>query len=325
MTAIAMETLVTVFGGSGFLGRHVVRALAKQGYRVRVAVRRPHLAGHLQPLGRVGQIHAVQANLRFPESVQAAARDADAIVNLVGILFESGRQRFDAVHAEGAEAVARAAASLRAELVHVSAIGADAGSASHYARSKARAEKLVLAAHPAAVILRPSILFGPEDSFFNRFASMARVAPALPLIGGGRTRFQPVFAGDVARAVVAALEERAKPGLTYELGGPETRSFKELMQFMLASIGRKRMLVPLPFPLAKFQASFLQLLPKPLLTVDQVELLRRDNVVSEDALREGRTLAALGIEPIAMESVVPYYLSRFRKAGQFSDQRMISG
>jgi uncharacterized protein YbjT (DUF2867 family) len=325
MTAIAMETLVTVFGGSGFLGRHVVRALAKQGYRIRVAVRRPHLAGHLQPLGRVGQIHAVQANLRFPESVQAAARDADAIINLVGILFESGRQRFDAVHTEGAETVARAATSLRAELVHVSAIGADGGSASQYARSKALGEKLALAAHPAAVILRPSILFGPEDSFFNRFASMARVAPALPLIGGGRTRFQPVFAGDVARAVVAALEERGKPGFTYELGGPETRSFKELMQFMLASIGRRRMLVPLPFPVAKFQASFLQLLPKPLLTVDQVELLRRDNVVSEDALREGRTLAALGIEPVAMESVVPYYLSRFRKAGQFSDQRMISG
>src|SRR4051812_19983210 len=171
MTAIPIDTLVTVFGGSGFLGRHVVRALAKQGYRIRVAVRRPHLAGHLQPLGRVGQIHAVQANLRFPESVQAAARDADAIINLVGILFESGRQRFDAVHTEGAETVARAATSLRAELVHVSAIGADGGSASQYARSKALGEKLALAAHPAAVILRPSILFGPEDSFFNRFAS----------------------------------------------------------------------------------------------------------------------------------------------------------
>jgi NADH dehydrogenase len=325
MTAIATETVVTVFGGSGFLGRHVVRALARQGYRIRVAVRRPHLAGHLQPLGRVGQIHAVQANLRYPESVQAAARDSDAIVNLVGILFESGRQRFDAVHSEGAETVARAAASLNAELVHISAIGADENSPSQYARTKAMAEKRVLAAHPKAVILRPSIIFGPEDSFFNRFAAMARFAPALPLIGGGHTRFAPVFAGDVASAVAAAMEERARAGQIYELGGPETRSFKELMQFMLKTIGRQRMLVPLPFPIAKLQASFLQLLPKPLLTVDQVELLRRDNVVSEAARQDGRTLTGLGIEPLAMESVVPLYLARFRKSGQFADQHIISG
>jgi uncharacterized protein YbjT (DUF2867 family) len=322
MTALAMETLVTVFGGSGFLGRHVVRALARQGYRIRVAVRRPHLAGHLQPLGRVGQIHAVQAILRYPESVHTAARDSDAIINLVGILFESGRQRFDAVHSEGAEAVARAAASLQADLVHVSAIGADERSRSQYARTKAFAEKRVLAAHPRTVILRPSILFGPEDSFFNRFASIARLAPALPLIGGGHTLFQPVFAGDVARVVVAAMEERARPGAVYEIGGPETRNFKELMAFMLKCIGRRRLLVPIPFALAKFQASFLQLLPKPLLTVDQVELLRRDNVVSERARTEGRTLAALGIEPIAMQSVVPFYLARFRKTGQFADQRI---
>jgi uncharacterized protein YbjT (DUF2867 family) len=323
MTALATETLVTVFGGSGFLGRHVVRALSQQGYRVRVAVRRPHLAGHLQPLGRVGQIHAVQANLRYPESVQASARGSDAIINLVGILFESGRQRFDAVHSAGAEIVARAATSVQADLVHVSAIGADESSASAYARTKARAEKLVLAAHRRAVILRPSILFGPEDSFFNRFAAIARFAPALPLIGGGHTRFQPVFAGDVARAAVAAMEERAKPGVVYELGGPETRSFKELMQFMLKCIERRRMLVPLPFALAKFQASFLQVLPKPLLTVDQVDLLRHHNVVSEAAQREGRTLAGLGIDAVAMESVVPFYLARFRKTGQFADQRVM--
>jgi uncharacterized protein YbjT (DUF2867 family) len=325
MTALAMDALVTVFGGSGFLGRHVVRALARQGYRVRAAVRRPHLAGHLQPLGRVGQIHAVQANLRYPESVQAAARGADAIINLVGILSESGRQRFDAVHTEGAETVARAAASLNANLVHISAIGADEKSSSHYARSKGIAEKLVLGVHPKAVILRPSIIFGPEDSFFNRFASIARLAPALPLIGGGHTRFQPVFAGDVASAVVAGMEERAKPGVIYELGGPETRSFRELMQFMLKTIGRSRMLVSLPFPIAKFQASFLQLAPKPLLTVDQVEMLRRDNVVSEAARQDGRTLTGLGIEPVAMESVVPFYLVRFRKSGQFADQHIMSG
>ena len=317
MTAIPIDTLVTVFGGSGFLGRHVVRALAKRGYRIRVAVRRPDLAGHLQPLGRVGQIHAVQANLRYPASVEAAARDADVLVNLVGILFERGRQRFDAVQAFGAEAVALAAAAFGARLVHVSAIGAGEKAPSHYARSKAMGEKLALAAVPSAVILRPSIVFGPEDDFFNKFASLARFVPALPLIGGGHTRFQPVFAGDVASAVAAAIEGRAKAGQIYELGGPEAKSFKELMQFVLATIERRRLLVPIPFWVAKLQASMLQLMPKPLLTPDQVELLRGDIVVSDAAKREGRTLEALGIEPVAMEIVVPSYLWRFRKTGQF--------
>src|SRR5215510_11091596 len=200
------ETLVTVYGGSGFLGRHVVRALAKRGYRVRVAVRRPELANFLQPSGRVGQIHAVQANLRHPASVDAAARDSDVVINLVAILFERGRQRFQAVQAFGAEACALAASAYGARMVHVSAIGADEHSPSLYARTKATGEKLVLAAMPEATILRPSILFGPEDDFFNRFAAMARLAPALPLVGGGHTRFQPVFVGDVAAAIVAAVE-----------------------------------------------------------------------------------------------------------------------
>jgi len=320
MTAIPLETLVTVFGGSGFLGRHVVRALAKLGYRIRVAVRRPDLAGYLQPLGRVGQIHAVQANLRYPASVEAAARDADVVINLVGILFERGRQKFDAVQAFGAEAVALAAAAFGARMIHVSAIGADENAASHYARSKAMGEKLVLAAVPSATILRPSILFGPEDDFFNKFAAMARFAPALPLIGGGRTLFQPVFAGDVASAVVAAIEGGAKDGQIYELGGPEVQSFKELMQFMLTTIERRRLLAPIPFPLATFMASFLQLMPKPLLTPDQVELLRGDVVVSDAAKREGRTLEALGVDPVAMAAVVPSYLWRFRRSGQFSGQ-----
>jgi uncharacterized protein YbjT (DUF2867 family) len=318
MTAIPLETLVTVFGGSGFLGRHVVRALAKLGYRIRVAVRRPELAGFLQPLGEVGQIHAVQANVRHAASVEAAARDADVVINLVGILFERGRQKFDAVQAVGAEAVALAAAAFGARMVHVSAIGADEHAAAHYARSKAAGERLVLAAVPSAVILRPSVLFGPEDDFFNKFAAIARFAPALPLIGGGHTRFQPVFAGDVASAVVAAIEGRAKDGEVYELGGPEVRSFKQLMQFMLATIERQRLLVPIPFALAKFQAGILQLLPKPLLTPDQVELLRRDVTVSDQAKREGRTLEALGIDPVAMAAIVPSYLWRFRKAGQFN-------
>jgi uncharacterized protein YbjT (DUF2867 family) len=317
MTEIPTETLVTVFGGSGFLGRHVVRALAREGYRIRPAVRRPDLAGHLQPLGRVGQIHSVQANLRYPGSVEAAVRDADVVINLTGILFERGRQRFEAVHAEGAATVARAAAAAGARLIHVSALGADPDGPALYARTKAVGEAAVLAATPDATILRPSILFGPEDDFFNRFAAMARISPALPLVGGGETKFQPVFVGDVAQAVLRAVAGRAKGGTIYELGGPEVKSFRQLMEYVLAVTERRRLLVPLPFWLARLQAWFLQLMPTPLLTPDQVELLRRDNVVSPAALAEGRTIAALGIEPAALEAIVPSYLWRFRKTGQF--------
>ena len=311
------DTLITVYGGSGFLGRHVVRALARRGYRIRVAVRRPELAGHLQPLGRVGQIHAVQANLRNAPSVEAAARDAAVLVNLVGILSERGRQRFSAVHTFGAEQVALAANARGARVVHVSAIGADENSPSQYGRTKAAAEGLVLAAQPDAVIMRPSIVFGPEDDFFNRFAALARMAPALPLIGGGATRFQPVFAGDVASAIADAVDGKARGGSIYELGGPEVRTFRQLMQFVLATIQRKRLLVPLPFFAARIQASVLQFLPKPPLTPDQVEMLRVDNVVSDAAKSDGRTLQAFGIEPEPMEAIVPTYLWRFRKTGQF--------
>ena len=317
MTEIPAETLVTVFGGSGFLGRHVVRALARQGYRIRPAVRRPDLAGHLQPLGRVGQIHAVQANIRYPASVEAAVRGADVVINLVGILFERGKQRFEAVQAEGAHTVAQAAAAAGARLIHVSALGADPDSPARYARSKAAGETAVLAAVPDATILRPSIVFGPEDDFFNRFAALARLSPALPLIGGGATKFQPVFVGDVAQAIASAVGGRAKGGTIYELGGPEVRTFRELMEYVLAVTERRRLLVPLPFGLAKLKAQFLQLLPTPLLTPDQVELLRSDNVVSPAAQAEGRTLQALGVAPTALEAVVPSYLWRFRKAGQF--------
>jgi uncharacterized protein YbjT (DUF2867 family) len=311
------ETLITVYGGSGFLGRHVVRALAKRDYRIRVAVRRPDLANHLQPLGRVGQIHAVQANIRNGSSVEAAARDAHVLINLVGILFERGRQRFDAVHAAGAEQVALAANAQGARLVHVSAIGADENSPSHYARTKAMAERLVLAAQPTAVVMRPSVMFGPEDDFFNRFAALARFSPALPLIGGGQTKFQPVVVGDVAAAIAEAAAGNARPGTIYELGGPDVRTFKELMQFVLRTIERKRLLLPIPFFAAKLQAAFLQFMPKPLLTPDQVELLRVDNVVSDAARMEGRTLQGLNIEPEPIETIVPSYLWRFRKTGQF--------
>jgi len=312
-----LETLVTVFGGSGFLGRHVVRALANSGYRIRVAVRRPELTGHLRPMGKVGQIHAVQANLRYPQSIAAALRDADIAVNLVGILFERGRQRFEAIQTAGAEAVALASKSAGARLVHVSAIGADANSPSLYGRSKADGERRVLAAAPDTTIMRPSIAFGPEDDFFNRFAALARIAPALPLPGGGHTRFQPVFAGDVAAAIALAVDGGTKPGTVYELGGPDVHTFRELMQFVLTTIERRRLLLPVPFPLLKLQAAFAQFLPKPPITPDQVEMLKVDNVVSDAARREGRTLEGLGIIPETIEAIVPTYLWRFRKTGQF--------
>ncbi|MDP2801634.1 MAG: complex I NDUFA9 subunit family protein [Phreatobacter sp.] len=313
------DRLVTVFGGSGFVGRHVVRALAKRGFRIRVAVRRPDLAGHLQPLGAVGQIHAVQANLRYPDSVRQAVMGSEIVINCVGILFETGRQKFDSVQARGAATVAKAAAEAGARLIHLSAIGADADSTALYARTKAAGEAAVLSEVPDAVILRPSIVFGPEDDFFNRFAGMAQMSPVLPLVGGGETRFQPVFVGDVAQAVMAAVDGQTKPGAVYELGGPAVKSFRDLLEFVLATIQRKRLLVSLPFGVARLQAKILQLLPKPMLTEDQVELLRADNVVSEAAKAEGRTLEGLGIQPQSVEAVVPTYLWRFRRQGQFTE------
>ena len=258
-----LETLVTVFGGSGFLGRNVVRALCKRDYRVRVAVRRPELAGYLQPSGKVGQVHVVQANLRYPASVEAALRDSDVVINLVGILTEGGKQSFDAVQAKGAETVAKAAAVAGARLVHVSAIGADAESPSRYAKAKAAGEAAVLAAVPSATIFRPSVMFGPEDQFTNRFAALARMSPVLPLMGGD-TKMQPVYVGDVASAIADAVDGKTKAGATYELGGPEVLTMREIMQFILATTDRGRMLAPLPFGLAKFQALFLQFAPGPL-------------------------------------------------------------
>jgi NADH dehydrogenase len=311
--------LVTVYGGSGFVGRYVTQALARTGCRIRVAVRRPDLAGHLQPLGGVGQIHAVQANLRYPDSVKKAAEGADAIVNLVGILYETGKQKFSAVQAEGARNAARAAKAAGAEaLVHVSAIGADPRSNSLYAQSKAAGESHVRKAYPDAVILRPSIVFGPEDKFFNLFASMARLSPVLPLIGGGRTRFQPVYVADVAKAVVASLEGRAKAGQVYELGGPEILTFKEVLQRIMLYTDHKRLLVPYPFWMARINATFLQMLPSPLLTVDQVRLLERDNVAQVKARASAHSFEGLGIKPVSIDAVVPEYLERFREHGEFA-------
>ena len=317
-SVIKVPPLVTVFGGGGFIGRHVVRALAKRGYRVRVAVRNPNLALHVQPLGNVGQIQPVQANLRMRWSVDRAVEGADCVVNLVGILHESGRQTFDAVQDFGARAVAEAARAQGAKLIHVSAIGADASSPIPYARTKGQAEKAVLDVVRDAVVFRPSIVFGPEDRFFNRFAAMARLSPALPLIGGGETLLQPVYVGDVAEAIARAVDGKVAGGRVYELGGPEVRSFRALMEEMLTVIERKRFLVPLPWWLAKLQGHILGLLPNPLLTADQVEMLKHDNVVSGEARSEGRTLEGLGITPQTTEAVLPSYLWQYRVAGQFT-------
>ncbi len=319
------DKLVTVFGGSGFVGRHVVRALAKDGWRIRAASRRPDLAGHLQPMGGVGQIMPVQANLRYPDSVARAVEGADAVVNLVSTLAKHGQQTFDALNAKGARAVARAAREAGAtSLVHVSALGADLKSKSDYARSKAEGERAVLEEFPAAIVLRPSIVFGPEDEFFNRFAAMAQLSPMMPLVGGGRTKFQPVFVGDIAIAISNVLAGGGKPGTVYELGGPEVATFRQLLDRTQAWTGRSKPYLPLPFWLAKLQALLTWPLPNSIrpLTLDQVRLLQVNNVVSEAAVKEGRTLAGLGVtqaQPVG--AIVPLYLERFRPKGQFSHYR----
>ncbi|QGM46291.1 complex I NDUFA9 subunit family protein [Methylocystis heyeri] len=322
--------LVTVFGGSGFVGRHVVRALALQGWRVRVACRRPDLAFHLQPLGGPGQIAMVQANVRNPESLAAALRGAEAAVNLVGILAEGGKQSFSAVQARGARAVAEACKNAGiSNLVHISAIGADPHSASAYARAKAEGEAAVLQTVPEAVILRPSVIFGPEDDFFNRFGTMARFFPAVPVVGAA-TRFQPVYVGDVARTVALALSGQTKKGAIYELGGPEVKSFESLVEYVLAVTERDRRVAKLSFSTGKLVAAISSLLtglslglyPKLLrMTGDQVELLKYDNIVSNEAKAEGRTLEGLGITPETIEAIAPTYLYRYRKTGQYQDQR----
>lgn len=322
--------LVTVFGGSGFVGHCVVRALARRGYRIRVAVRRPHLAGDLQPLGGVGQIHAVQANVRDATSIARAVEGAEAVVNLVGLLRERGRQSFEAVQADGARLVARAAVSAGASgLVQMSALGADARAASAYARTKAHAEAAALDAMAGAVVLRPSVIFGPGDAFFNRFAALARVLPALP-IAGATTRFQPVFAGDVAEAVARAVDGAVPGGRAYDLGGPEIRTLRQIVDYVMGVTGRRRPVLALSFPVARAQAALLELADRLslglvpdtfVITRDQVRLLESDNVVSAAAAGEGRTLAGLGIVATGYEAIAPTYLWRFRKTGQFEGRR----
>ncbi|MGO8780602.1 MAG: complex I NDUFA9 subunit family protein [Rhodomicrobium sp.] len=316
---LGSTSVVTIFGGSGFLGRYVVQALAKTGCRIKVAVRRPDLALHLQPLGSAGQIALIQANIRDEQSVMDALRGADAVVNLVGILAQSGRQKFRAVHADGAERIAKAAHVHGARaLAHVSAIGADRLSPSLYARTKGEGEARVLAAFPEAVIVRPSLVFGPEDNFFNRFGWVSRIAPIMPLIGG-KTRMQPVYAGDVAEAIKAALAGRATEGAAYELGGPVIYTFRQLLKQVCEWTEHPRPLFPIPFWIAKIPAFFVQFLPFAPITVDQIRLLERDNVVSEEATRAHHTLEGLGItEPRSVEVIVPSYLQRYRPNGEFS-------
>jgi len=316
-----MQGLVTVFGGSGFVGGQIVRALAKRGRRVRVAVRRPGRAYRSRMLGDVGQIEVVQANIRDDASVARALDGAEACINAVAVLYEVGRQGFDALHVDGAARVARAAADRGiGRVIHISALGADARSPSRYASTKAAGEAAVRAAAPTATILRPSVVFGPEDHFFNRFAAMATISPMLPLIGGGATRFQPVFVADVAAAAAHAVADAETAGRTFELGGPTTYSFKELMERMLAVIERRRLLVPVPFGVAGLIGLIGDLaattgMVAPPITRDQVEMLRADNVVGAGS----PGLADLGVAATALEPVIPTYLYRYRKGGQYAE------
>lgn len=316
------NNLVTIFGASGFVGRHAVRTLAKQGWRIRAVCRKPNLANYLLPAGSVGQIQLLKGNINHDEDVAHAVAGAGAVVNLTGVLFGHGEQGFDAIHAEAARRIAKATREAGIEsLIHLSAIGADPNADSSYAQSKGCGERAVREEFPAATILRPSVIFGPEDQFFNKFASLARFIPMLPLIGGGHTRFQPVYVADVAAAILGTLTLEETRGQTYELGGPRVYTFKELLQFILRETGRKRLLVPLPFALASIKAFFLQIpsfiLPiQPLLTVDQVRLLKTDNVVHDGA----KGLGDLAISPARVEDIVPKYLWRFHPKGQFRDQ-----
>ncbi|MBK1667919.1 complex I NDUFA9 subunit family protein [Rhodovibrio sodomensis] len=317
-----MAKVATVFGGSGFVGRYIVKRLAKEGWVVRVAVRDTEKAHFLQPYGNVGQIVRMPVPIQDETAVREAVDGADAVFNAIGLLFEpGGAQTFDEVHVNGPERIARLAAETGVKrLIHVSAIGADKESDSVYARTKAEGETAILKQFPQATILRPSIVIGPEDGFLNFFAQMARISPALPLIGGGKTRFQPVYVGDVADAAMAAVHESKTKGKTYELGGPKVYTFKQLMELLLKEIRRKRLLLPIPFGVAQLQAGAAELLPKPLLTRDQVTLLKQDNVVQKGAL----SFKTLGLEPQAIEAILPTYLVRYRPGGRFSKHHLPS-
>lgn len=312
--------LVTVFGGSGFIGTQVVRALARRGWRVRVAVRNATRGAEMRMAGDVGQVQTVRCDITDKAAVAQAVQGADAVVNLVGILFETGGRKFQALHVDGATHVAEAAKAAGVKrLTHISALGADANGKAAYARTKGQAEIAVRAAFPGAVIIRPSIVFGSGDQFLNRFAAMAVWSPVLPLIGGGRTRFQPVHVADVAEAIATATVSAEAEGETFELGGPSIWTFEDILKFILRETNRRNLLLPLPFPIARVIGSLAQIPAviglKPQLTKDQVVLLETDNVVSPGA----KGLADLGIEPSGLEAIAPGYLWRYRTGGQYAE------
>jgi len=308
------QKIIGIFGAGGFLGKHLMRQLTKLDYRVKVATRNPYLKGYLKPLGNPGQIELFKTNIFNPEDVKQVLKNCDLAINLVGILYETRKQKFNQIHAQFPNLLSELCNELGVKkLVHVSALGVKEGHSSQYMQSKLQGEKNIQNTFNQSVILRPSVIFGPEDKFFNTLATLAQFSPALPLIGGGKTVFEPIYVGDVAKAIVKSLElNNSKPSI-YELGG-ENYSFKELMQILLSEIGKKRFLMPIPFGMAKFQSYFLQMLPTPLLTPDQVTMLRYDNVVSG----EYKTLKNLKIKPTTIQSILPKYIYRFRSGGEFS-------
>ena len=309
------QKIATIFGASGFIGRHLIRRLTKKDFRIVAATRSPYLHGYLKPLGNPGQIDLEKVNISDEENLRTLVKNSDVVINLIGILYETKKQKFEDIHAKFPDLLSKLCNKLNIEkLVHVSALGINETVGSQYMQSKLKGEKNILNNFNHSVILRPSIIFGPEDKFFNQFASLAEFFPFLPLIGGGLTYFQPIYVGDIAKSIVAVLEKEKINNNIYELGGPQTFTFKELMEILLKQIKKKRFLVPIPFSFAKFQAKILQLLPKPLLTTDQVEMLKYDNIVTN----KYPTLKDLKINPKTIESVLPSYICRCRKVGQFA-------
>ncbi len=308
------QKIIAIFGAGGFLGKHLMRELTKLDYRVKVATRNPYLKGYLKPLGNPGQIELFKTNIFDTEDVKKILNDSDIVINLVGILYETRKQKFSQIHSQFPYLLSNLCNELAIKkLVHVSALGVKEKHNSLYMQSKLEGEKNIQDIFKSSVILRPSVVFGPEDKFFNTFASLAQFSPALPLVGGGKTKFAPIYVGDVAKAIVKALELNNSEPKIYELGGPKNYSFKELMEILLTEIKKKRFLIPIPFGFAKFQSYFLQMLPNPLLTPDQVELLKHHNIVSGDHL----TLKDLGITGTPIQSILSKYIYRFREGGQF--------
>ena len=305
---------IAVFGGGGFLGRHLIRELTKLDYRVKIATRNPFLKGYLRPLGNPGQIELIKTNIFNVEDVKQVLKNCDYAINLVGILYETRKQKFIQIHSHFPYLLSNLCNEIGIKnLIHVSALGVKENHKSHYMQSKLQGEKNIKNIFKPSVILRPSLIFGPEDKFFNTFASYARIFPALPLIGGGKTKFAPIYCVDVGKAIVKALELKNTEPKIYELGGPENYSFRELIEILLGEIKKKRFLVNIPFNIAKFQSYFLQMLPNPILTMDQVELLKYDNIISG----EHPTLKDLGIQGKTIHSILPEYIYRFRTYGQF--------